>query len=108
RQAAVIGAPEHAALNLEVARRSLVLLRNDGLLPLPHGDARTLAVMGPNADDPSAQLGDWAGDSGQVDWMPGGHPRELTETVLDGFRALAPEGWRGNSPRGADHHPPRV
>ena len=46
RQAAVIGAAEHAALNLEVARRSLVLLRNDGLLPLPavaaarHADRR--------------------------------------------------------------------
>jgi beta-glucosidase len=102
RQAAVIGAPEHAALNLEVARRSLVLLRNDGLLPLGTDGARTVAVIGPNADDVSAQLGDWAGDSGQVDWMPDGHPRELIETVLDGFRALAPAGWRVTHARGAD------
>jgi beta-glucosidase len=102
RQAAVIGAPEHAALNLEVARRSLVLLRNDGLLPLATGAARTVAVVGPNADDVSAQLGDWAGNSGQVDWMPDGHPRDLTETVLDGFRALAPDGWRVTHARGAE------
>ncbi|HET6529029.1 MAG TPA: glycoside hydrolase family 3 N-terminal domain-containing protein [Actinoplanes sp.] len=102
RQAAVIGAPEHAALNLAVARRSLVLLRNDGLLPLDTGGARTMAVVGPNADDVSAQLGDWAGNSGQVDWMPDGHPRQLTETVLDGFRALAPDGWRVTYARGAD------
>ncbi|MEV6633526.1 glycoside hydrolase family 3 N-terminal domain-containing protein [Actinoplanes sp. NPDC051470] len=86
RQAAVIGAPEHSALNLETARRSLVLLRNDGVLPL--AGTSKIAVLGPNADDVSAQLGDWAGDSGQVDWLPDGHPRELTETVLDGFRAL--------------------
>ncbi len=61
RQAAVIGTPEHAALNLEVARRSLVLLRNDGTLPLATDQHRTIAVVGPNADDPQTQLGDWAG-----------------------------------------------
>jgi beta-glucosidase len=103
RQAAVIGSAEHAALNLEVARRSLVLLRNDGLLPLAtDGPDRTLAVIGPNADDPSAHLGDWAGDSGQIDWMPDGQPRELTETVLDGFRALVPDGWQVTHSRGAE------
>jgi beta-glucosidase len=103
RQAAVIGSAEHAALNLEVARRSLVLLGNDGLLPLAtDGPDRTLAVIGPNADDPSAQLGDWAGDSGQIDWMPDGQPRELTETVLDGFRALVPDGWQVTHSRGAE------
>ncbi|WP_430780263.1 glycoside hydrolase family 3 N-terminal domain-containing protein [Actinoplanes sp. G11-F43] len=92
RQKAVIGHPDHTALNLEVARRSLVLLRNDGTLPLV-GTAKRIALLGPNADDVSAQLGDWAGDSGQVDWMPEGHPRSLTSTVLDGMRALRPDGW---------------
>lgn len=115
----VVGAPAHAELNLEVARRSLVLLRNDGTLPLAGGcrrgddgsgpvvpaDARPrrVLVVGPNADDPHAQLGDWAGASGQVRWlMPDGHPRELTETVLDGLRALAPGDWRVTYARGAD------
>ncbi len=103
RQRAVIGHAEHAELNLEVARRSLVLLRNDGLLPLdPDGPAKRIAVIGPNADDVSAQLGDWAGNSGQVDWMPDGHPRELTETVLDGLRALVPGSWTVSFTRGAD------
>ncbi|BAL91383.1 putative glycosyl hydrolase [Actinoplanes missouriensis 431] len=103
RQRAVIGNPEHTELNLEVARRSLVLLRNDGVLPLD-GSAgpRRIAVLGPNADDVSAQLGDWAGNSGQVDWMPDGHPRELTATVLDGLRAAAPAGWEVVHERGAD------
>ncbi|MBG0566268.1 exo-beta-d-1,3/1,6-glucosidase [Actinoplanes aureus] len=93
RQRAVIGAPAHTELNLEVARRSLVLLRNDGVLPLPSGGSRRIAVLGPNAHDVSAQLGDWAGNSGQVDWMPDGHPRELTSTVLDGLLKAVPADW---------------
>ena len=91
-QAAVIGTPAHTALNLEVARKSLVLLKNDGLLPLSPAQPLRIAVVGPNADDPHTQLGDWAGASGQIDWMPDGHPRHLISTVLDGLRALAPAG----------------
>ncbi|GEA88929.1 glycoside hydrolase family 3 N-terminal domain-containing protein [Cellulomonas cellasea] len=111
---ACVGAPEHAALNLEVARRSLVLLRNDGVLPLTpgttdttgravgHGPARRVAVLGPLADDAQAQLGDWAGSSGQVDWMPDGHPRSMIRTVLDGLRATVPAGWSVDHARGAE------
>jgi beta-glucosidase len=120
RQAAVIGCADHTALNLEVARRALVLLRNDGTLPLeggllagddgradPHGPPRTIAVIGPNADDPHALLGDWAGASGQVPWMlPDGHPRALVQTVLDGFRAVVPEDWQVVHARGADIREP--
>jgi beta-glucosidase len=93
RQAEVIGSAEHTALNLEITRRSLVLLRNDGVLPLAAAPSKRIALLGPNADDVSTQLGDWAGDSGQVDWLPDGHPRELTTTVLDGLRELLPDGW---------------
>ncbi|HWJ84603.1 MAG TPA: glycoside hydrolase family 3 C-terminal domain-containing protein, partial [Cellulomonas sp.] len=98
-----IGSAEHAALNLEVARRSLVLLTNDGTLPLDlAGPARTVAVVGPNADDQHTQLGDWAGASGQADWLPEGHPRHMTQTVLDGFRDHVPAGWSVTHARGAD------
>ena len=105
RQQAVIGSAEHAALNLEIARRSLVLLQNDGTLPLDKSagtSAKRIAVIGPNADDQHAQLGDWAGASGQVTWMPDGHPRELTQTVLDGVRMVAPNDWTVTYHRGAD------
>jgi len=91
RQRAVIAQPPATALNLEVARRSLVLLRNDGVLPLGK-NAQKIAVVGPNADDPDTQLGDWAGNSGQAHWVQTGHPRDAIATVLDGLRALAPEG----------------
>ncbi|ROS75372.1 glycoside hydrolase family 3 N-terminal domain-containing protein [Cellulomonas sp. PhB143] len=101
RQAAVVGSAEHAGLNLEVARRSLVLLRNDGTLPFA-GATRTVAVVGPNADDADTQQGDWAGSSGQARWILDGHPREMSETVLDGFRDQAPDGWTVTHARGAD------
>src|SRR6478609_7391346 len=100
RQQAVIASEAHTAVNLEAARRSLVLLTNDGTLPFTGG--RRVAVVGPNADDDHTQLGDWAGASGQADWLPDGHPREMTTTVLDGFRALVPEGWTVTHARGAD------
>ncbi|GAA1032823.1 glycoside hydrolase family 3 N-terminal domain-containing protein [Virgisporangium ochraceum] len=102
RDTAVIGSAPHLELALEVARRSLVLLRNDGTLPLPADGARTIAVIGPNADDAQTQLGDWAGSSGQADWLTDGQPREMIETVLDGFRALVPPSWTVHHERGAD------
>ncbi|MDK1342501.1 glycoside hydrolase family 3 N-terminal domain-containing protein [Streptomyces sp. 378] len=119
RQAQVIGCRTHADLNLETARRSLVLLRNEGTLPLEGGltsdgtgravsrdRPRTIAVMGPNADSTQAMLGDWAGATGQVPWMPEGHPRESVETVLDGLRAVAPADWTITYARGADIESP--
>ena len=107
RQRLVVGSAEHAELNLEVARRSVVLLRNDGTLPLPaDGRPRRVAVVGPLADDAQTQLGDWAGSSGQADWLPDGHPREMITTVLDGLRAHVPDGLdRHPRPRRRDPHP---
>lgn len=86
RQRVMINHDDHVALNLKVARRSLVLLRNDGVLPFAKGK---IAVVGPLADDAQTQLGDWAGSSGQADWLPTGHPREMITTVLDGLRELS-------------------
>ncbi|WP_307793518.1 glycoside hydrolase family 3 N-terminal domain-containing protein [Microbacterium stercoris] len=86
RMADVLGSDAHTALNLEVARRSLVLLQNDGVLPLAPSVAK-VAVVGPLADDAQTQLGDWAGNSGQAGWLPDGQPRDMITTVLDGLRA---------------------
>jgi beta-glucosidase len=50
---------EQRQLARMVARQSMVLLKNDGLLPLQKG-IRTLAVIGPNADDARTQLADYS------------------------------------------------
>ncbi|WP_091229368.1 glycoside hydrolase family 3 N-terminal domain-containing protein [Microbacterium sp. 3J1] len=96
---AVVGSAAHAGLNLETARRSLVLLENDGLLPLDAAAPLKVAVVGPLADDAQTQLGDWAGGSGQAGWLDG-QPREMITTVLDGLSGVG--GWSVTHARGAD------
>lgn len=90
QQARVIACPEHRALNLQVARESLVLLKNDGTLPISPAGLRKIAVIGPNADDASAQLGDWSLGSSQHPPSAGQQPRECTVTLLEGIRARVP------------------
>lgn len=99
---AVIGSEKHQQLNLEVAREAVALLKNNGSLPFNAAGAKRIAVVGPLADDAQTQLGDWAGSSGQINWMPGGHPREMITTVLDGFKQLAPKGCEVVYSRGAN------
>lgn len=99
---AVIGSEEHQQLNLEVAREAVALLKNNGSLPFNAAGAKRIAVVGPLADDAQTQLGDWAGSSGQINWMPDGHPREIITTVLDGFKQLSPEGCEVVYSRGAN------
>lgn len=98
----VIGSEEHQQLNLEVAREAVALLKNNGSLPFNAAGAKRIAVVGPLADDAQTQLGDWAGSSGQINWMPDGHPREMITTVLDGFKQLSPEGCEVVYSRGAN------
>lgn len=105
RISATIGTDAHMQANLELARESVVLLRNNGALPLAAAGAeapRRIAVVGPLADDAQNQLGDWAGNSGQVPWMPEGQPREMVTTVLDGIRELAPDSCDVVVARGAN------
>jgi beta-glucosidase len=87
-----ISRPDHRAVNLAAARQSLVLLQNNGLLPLDPEKVKSIAVVGPNADDDLQQLGDWSLGSFQHPPEAGKQPREKTTTVLDGIRLLAPAG----------------
>ena len=83
----IAGSKEHRAVALEAAEQSIVLLRNDGILPL---DSSTkIALVGPNADDPLAQLGDWSLGTGQANNKNGAqHPRETVITIRDGVEAV--------------------
>jgi beta-glucosidase len=57
----VVDSKEHRELALEVARKSMVLLKNENnLLPLKKNIGK-LAVIGPNADEPSMLLGNYNG-----------------------------------------------
>jgi beta-glucosidase len=119
----VIGCPDHRAVNLRAARESLVLLKNSRpggaggdaaggepasgrparLLPLDPAKRRKLAVVGPNADAPLAQLGDWSLGSGQMTSPSGAaHPRSSIVTILDGIKAALPPGWTLARPEEAD------
>lgn len=53
-----IGCEEHQQAALRAARKSIVMLSNNGILPLKEG-INSIAVIGPNADDVRALYGDW-------------------------------------------------
>jgi len=89
-----VDTPAHRALALEAARAGLVLLENDGLLPLAPGLGE-VAVIGPNADDREALLGNYRGTPAGV------------ETPLAALRALLP-GARVTYARGCHRHRPHA
>ncbi len=61
----VVNCPAHRELALQAARESIVLLKNDGLLPLSK-EIGSIAVIGPNADDLMVLLGNYNGTPAQA------------------------------------------
>lgn len=59
----VVHAPAHVALARKIAEESIVLLQNDNILPLQMNKLKSIAVIGPNADQ--VQFGDytWSRDN---------------------------------------------
>lgn len=57
----VVACKEHKAVSLECAERSMVLLRNNGILPLKEKELGTIAVIGPNAMSRAALEGNYCG-----------------------------------------------
>ncbi len=79
RARTVIQSNEHVEAALELARRSIVLLKNEGgLLPLKK-DVGSIAIIGPLADDHNEPLGSWS-------CM--GNPKDVV-TVLEGIKSRA-------------------
>ncbi|MEM4825262.1 MAG: glycoside hydrolase family 3 C-terminal domain-containing protein, partial [Desulfurococcaceae archaeon] len=71
----------HRRLALEAARESIVLLKNNGILPLPK-DIGSIAVIGPNAASPRNMLGDYHYDA----HVPGEGISVKVITVLEGIK----------------------
>jgi beta-glucosidase len=57
----VVDSAKHRALALKAAQQSIVLLKNNGLLPLNKKKIKTVAVIGPNANDLDVLLGNYCG-----------------------------------------------
>ena len=75
-----VNSPEHRALAEKVAEESIVLLKNDGLLPLDRTKIKKMLVLGPNADSLLALTGNYTG----IPMKP--------VTIVDGIKALAGDG----------------
>ena len=73
----VLCSEEHKAQSLDIARKSLVLLKNDGILPL--ADDAKVALVGPNAADSVMMWGNYEG-------VP-----KRTVTLYDALKARVPE-----------------
>jgi beta-glucosidase len=69
--------PEHGKVALEVARQSLVLLKNEGILPLDRSKYKRIAVIGPNGRSNSMLEGNYHGSAS--------HPI----SILDGIKRMA-------------------
>lgn len=79
REGKVVHCEAHRQLALDIARKSAVLLKNDGILPLDRSKYRRIAVLGPNAD--RAVMGDYCIE-----------PDYETVSLLDGVKELAGAG----------------
>ncbi|PAW76492.1 MAG: hypothetical protein B9S32_14695 [Verrucomicrobia bacterium Tous-C9LFEB] len=75
--AQVIGCAKHRRVALEAARQSITLLSNSAAT-LPLEGVKKIAVIGPNADTPMNQLGDYTAPQNRCDVV----------TVLEGMREL--------------------
>ena len=82
-------APEHDRLARRVAQESIVLLKNDGVLPL-RKDVGKIAVVGPNADDMMTLLGNYNGTPSRP------------ATILAGIRGAVSPATRVVYERGVD------
>ena len=56
-----VACPAHKAISRQCAEESMVLLRNNGILPLENRSDRTIAVIGPNSDSRLALEGNYNG-----------------------------------------------
>src|SRR5256886_242889 len=92
RERSVILSPANVAAARELATRSMVLLKNErDTLPLSRG-TKSIALIGPLADDQQDLLGPWSGD---------GHATDVV-TLLTGIKAKVSPATKINYAKGCD------
>lgn len=84
----VVECKEHVELAVDVARKSAVLLKNDGVLPLQKEKLKTIGVVGPNANSRVPLFGNYYGTSSRYITILEGIQDEVGEDV----RVLYSEG----------------
>jgi beta-glucosidase len=92
REARELLSPEHREAARAIARQSIVLLKNDKLLPLDPARLRSVAVIGALATDGMSSLGSWRAQGKAEDVV----------TVLKGITAALPTRVKIVSAAGAD------
>lgn len=93
----VVECPKHTEINRQMARESMVLLKNNGILPLSK-DVKTIAVIGPNADDKRVLCGNYNGTPSKYATLLRGLQEEFDGDVLyaPGCHATKNDGnWTG-------------
>jgi beta-glucosidase len=82
----LVRSPAHLELSYETAVRSMVLLKNDGVLPLNKDKLKSVYLTGPNAMAPEALLGNYHGLSPRMITFVEGITEELGPDVKFEFR----------------------
>jgi beta-glucosidase len=99
---AAVENPAAHQLARKAAQESLVLLRNDGTLPLSRHHARRILVTGPASDSPANQLGGWS-----IAWqgafnLPADIPTPEVTTIKEGVQQAVGRGaqvvWKQGAP----------
>ena len=84
----VVECKEHIDLSVEAAHKSVVLLKNDGILPLNKEKLKTIGVIGPNANSRAALIGNYHGTASRYVTVLEG----IQDYVGDDVRVLYSEG----------------
>ena len=84
----VVECREHLELAQKIAREGMVLLKNDGTLPLQKDRLKTIGVIGPNADSRSPLVGNYHGTSSRYITMLEG----IQDAVGEDVRVFYSEG----------------
>ena len=77
----VVESKEHIELAIEAARKSVVLLKNDGILPIDKNRIQTIGVIGPNANSRLVLKGNYYGTSSRYITVLEGIQDELGDEV---------------------------